>query len=105
MHVRGGRRLLAAVMLACACSAAAQQQSSMRVDFRGDKDRLAAVGIIRQGDMLFASANDLAVVLGLTLRESSSPASLELGAFRSRIKITPSNPYLIIVDDARKQSI
>ncbi len=105
MHVRGNRRLLAAVMLACALSAAAQQQEGMRVDFRGDKDRLAMVGTIRQGDMVYASVNDLASLLGIGARENPSPASLELSTLRSKIRITPSNPYLIIVDDSKKQSI
>ncbi len=105
MHVRGGGRLLAAVMLVCAFSAAAQQQNGMTVDFRGNKDRLAVVGIIRQGELLYASVTDLAGVLGLTVRESSSPASLELGALRAKLKIAPSNPYLIITDDAHRESI
>ncbi|HEX9006768.1 MAG TPA: N-acetylmuramoyl-L-alanine amidase [Bacteroidota bacterium] len=103
MHVWGRKRLLAAVMLVCAFSAAAQQDG-MRVDFRGDKDRLALVGTIRQGDMLYASLNDLAGVLGIGAKETPSPASLELSTLRSKIKITPSNPYLIIVDDAHKES-
>ena len=105
MHVRDGRRLLAAVMLVCAFSAAAQQQNSMRVDFRDDKDRVAVVGIFRHGDLLYASANDLASVLGLTAKESASPSSLELSALRSKIKLAPANPFIIITDDARKQSI
>jgi len=91
------------MLVVCTLFAATAQQTSLRVDFRGHREKPAAVGVISRKGIVFASADDLAAVLGLSGHKSHQ--TLELSASKSRLKLTALNPFIIASDAAHRQTI
>jgi N-acetylmuramoyl-L-alanine amidase len=107
MAFRGAHTKLAGSCLALLCAVATlcAQTNALRIEFTGEPQRATAIGAFRRGDVLYVSLNDLAHVFNVGTYENREAGKLELKRGSMRVKVTASNPYVVLGDPAASQIV
>jgi N-acetylmuramoyl-L-alanine amidase len=95
-----------AAMIALAGSACAHPQgNTMKIVFDQDPARNTTVGGFTVRGVFYASLTDLAQIFSLQSYENTSARKLEVRQLQYRIIVTAGNPYVVVVDPAKKQTV
>lgn len=73
--------------------------------FEQDPPRNTVIGTFRAKKVLYASLTDLAQVFALTPAENLGVGKMELKQGPYHIKVTGGNPFIVVIDQAQRQSV
>jgi N-acetylmuramoyl-L-alanine amidase len=96
----------ALLVLACMFTLSSPgQENTVRVVFDQDPQRNTVIGTFRSKKVLYASLTDLAQVFALTPAENRDVGKMELKQGPYRIKVAGGNPFIVVIDQAQRQSV
>jgi len=81
------------------------QENTVRIVFDQDPQRNTVIGTFRAKKVLYASLTDLAQVFALTPAENRDVGKMELKQGPYRIKVAGGNPFIVVIDQAQRQSV
>ena len=86
-------------------SVAAAQDNTLNVVFEKPAGRSTVVGAFRARGILYASLTDLVQVFGVTSYTNPTTAKMEVKAGGYRVKVTAGSPFLVVADQAQRQTV
>lgn len=92
------------LLVVCAFPAGAQD-NTVRVVVDQDRLHSTVIGVFRTRGILYASLTDLAQTFQLTPYENVVAAKMELKQGPYRIKVTGGSPFIVVTDQAQRQSV
>jgi len=93
-----------ALLVLCALPAGAQD-NTVRVVVDQDRVHSTVIGVFRTRGILYASLTDLAQTFQLTPYENVEAAKMELKQGPYRIKVTGGSPFIVVTDQAQRQTV
>jgi N-acetylmuramoyl-L-alanine amidase len=100
------RIVFSVFVLVCSFTASSRgQENTVRVVFDQEPQRNTVIGTFRAKSVLYASLTDLAQVFALTPAENRGVGKMELKQGPYRIKVAGGNPFIVVIDQAQRQSV
>jgi N-acetylmuramoyl-L-alanine amidase len=93
------------VLLLLVSAALLAQEHSLTVQFTEDPSRNTSIGIFRRQGTLYGSLTDLAAIFSLGTYENTEAGKFEIKRPPYRIKVASDNPFIVVSDQAGRQSI
>ncbi len=81
------------------------QENTVRIIVDQDPQRNAVIGVFRTRGILYASLTDLAQTFQVTPYENHATAKMEVKQGPYRIKVTGGSPFVVVTDQAQRQTI
>ena len=81
------------------------QQNSVRIILEQDPQRNAVIGVFHTKGILYVSLSDLAHTFQVTPYESPRSAKMEVKQGPYRIKVTGESPFIVVTDQAQRQTV
>lgn len=81
------------------------QENSVRIIIDQDPPRNAVIGVFRTRGVLYASLSDLAQTFQVTPFENHRAAKMEVKQGPYRIKVTGDSPFIVVIDQAQRQTV
>jgi N-acetylmuramoyl-L-alanine amidase len=81
------------------------QENSVRIIVDQDPPRHAVIGVFRTRGVLYASLSDLAQTFQVTPFENHRAAKMEVKQGPYRIKVTGDSPFIVVIDQAQRQTV
>jgi N-acetylmuramoyl-L-alanine amidase len=81
------------------------QENSVRIIVDQDPQRNAVIGVFRTRGVLYASLSDLAQTFQMTPYENHQTAKMEVKQGPYRIKVTGDSPFIVVIDQAQRQTV
>ena len=85
--------------------AAQAQDNTIRIIFNDNPKNNSTIGAFRTKGVLYGSLTDLAQVLQVTSYTNTTTAKMEVKHGPYRVKVTGGNPFIVVTDQAQKQTV
>jgi N-acetylmuramoyl-L-alanine amidase len=86
-------------------SALLAQQDSLRVEFSSSPQLTAHIKTITREGALYASVNDLATVLGLSVTPRPTESKIDISAKAGKVTLLADNPFVVAAETGKKSLI
>ncbi|MCC6395541.1 MAG: N-acetylmuramoyl-L-alanine amidase [Bacteroidetes bacterium] len=103
--MRSSTLIIALALLVVCASPAEAQDNTVRVVVDQDRLHSTVIGVFRTRGILYASLTDLAQTFQLTSYENVAAAKMELKQGPYRIKVTGGSPFIVVTDQAQRQTV
>lgn len=98
-------RALVFALLLCVPLSLIAQENSVRLILEQDPQRTAVIGVFRSGGILYASLTDLAQTFQVIPYENHQARKMEVKQGPYRIKVTGGSPFIVVTDQAQRQTV